>query len=79
MRRGSRQQRGYDVLHDRAKAVLRKTLPAYCGYGCGTLLRPPARWVAAHVIDGRPEYGWMASCPSCNERAKTPNRKVQSV
>jgi hypothetical protein len=40
-----------------------------CAYGCGTLLTAETI-VAAHVVDGRPDLGWTASCSRCNERAK---------
>lgn len=69
-RRGTRQQRGYDADHDRARRQLAATLPAPCAYGCGTTLTPDRPWVAAHVIDGDPSAGWIASCRPCNERAK---------
>jgi hypothetical protein len=69
-RRPSRQARGYDAAHQHARALLLTTLPTTCGYGCGTVLRSHGEMVAAHVVDGRPEHGWMASCRSCNERAK---------
>lgn len=52
-------------------------LPAFCGYGCGTLLMPDDDWVAAHVVDGQPEYGYIAACPTCNERAK--NGRLEPV
>lgn len=63
-------QRGYGAAHQRARAQLALTLPAPCGYGCGTQLNPNGPWVAAHRIDGDPTAGWIASCRSCNERAK---------
>ncbi len=69
-RRPSRQARGYDAAHQRARAVLLTTLPTPCAYGCGKVLRSAAEMVAAHVVDGQPEHGWMAACRSCNERAK---------
>jgi len=56
------------------RASLRTALPGYCGYGCGTWLTPDGRWVAAHVVDGDPAFGYIASCYSCNERAKTSRR-----
>lgn len=62
--------RGYGTEHQAARADLARTLPAPCGYGCGTTLTPDGPWVAAHVIDGDPTAGWIASCRSCNERAK---------
>lgn len=67
--RGSRQARGYDSAHDQARVSLRASLPAPCGY-CGRLVVADGRWVAAHVVDGKPEYGWMAAHHDCNERAK---------
>ena len=69
-RRGSSTQRGYGAEHQRARERLRATLPAPCGYGCGVILWPNGRWVAAHVVDGNPDAGWIASCLRCNERAK---------
>lgn len=63
--------RGYGTAHQRARRELAATLPAPCGYGCGLILSPTGAWVAAHVIDGDPDAGWIASCRSCNERAKT--------
>lgn len=69
-RRGTATQRGYDAEHRVARNDLRQYLPALCGYGCGTLLYPDGEWVAAHVIDGNPNAGWLASCRRCNERAK---------
>ena len=69
-RRASRQARGYDAVHERARAVLETTLPTPCAYGCGTILRSAAEMVAAHVVDGDPTAGWVAACRSCNERAK---------
>jgi hypothetical protein len=68
--RPTRQARGYDRFHDRARRALRATLPAPCGYGCGTWLEPDGSWVAAHRVDGDPTAGWLASCRSCNEQAK---------
>lgn len=68
--RGSSTQRGYDGAHRRAREALRAALPAPCGYGCGTVLDPDGPWVAAHVRDGDPSAGWLASCRACNERAK---------
>ena len=67
--RPSRQARGYDAAHDRARAALLRSLPARCGYGCGTVIETPAQLVAAHVIDGDPSAGWMPSCALCNQRA----------
>lgn len=69
-RRPTATQRGYDAEHRAARAELRNYLPGPCGYGCGRLLMPDGDWVAAHVIDGNPNAGWLASCRSCNERAK---------
>jgi hypothetical protein len=68
--RGTRQARGYGSEHMAARASLRGTLPAPCGYGCGTTLYPNGDWVAAHMVDGDPSAGWLASCRTCNERAK---------
>ena len=63
-------ERGYGTAHKFARARLKRTLPAPCGYGCGRMLTPGGDWVAAHRVDGRPECGWLASCRSCNEKAK---------
>lgn len=63
-------QRGYGIAHQRIREQLRATLPARCGYGCGTLLLPDGDWHAAHRVDGHPELGYIASCVTCNERAK---------
>ena len=68
--RPSAHARGYDTQHRAARAALALTLPALCGYGCGTTLHPGHPWVAAHLVDGDPTAGWIASCPACNERAK---------
>jgi hypothetical protein len=69
-RRPSRQARGYDAAHQAARRALLTTLPTPCAYGCGTVVRAPNEMVAAHVVDGQSAFGWMASCRSCNERAK---------
>ena len=66
----SREARGYGQAHQAARALLAASLPAPCGY-CELLIHPGERWVAAHVIDGKPEYGWKLAHPACNERAKT--------
>ena len=66
--------RGYGSLHQRARRALAETLPGPCGYGCGAWLEPETPWVAAHVVDGDAEAGWIASCRSCNERAKRKGR-----
>src|SRR5512137_3065787 len=68
--RGGSTARGYGVAHQRARAALKGALPAPCGGGCGTPLYPDGDWVAAHVVDGQPEHGWIATCRSCNERMK---------
>ena len=72
--RPSRNARGYDAQHYAARAALAAqiygaggTVP--CGYGCGTRVSADTM-VAAHLVDGRPEMGWIAACRSCNERAK---------
>jgi hypothetical protein len=69
-RRPGRALRGYGREHDAARRALLTTLPAPCAYRCGTVLRSAADMVAAHVVDGDPTAGWVASCRSCNERAK---------
>lgn len=68
--RPPRQQRGYDAAHDAARRALVAQLPTPCGYGCGKTLTTPRQLIAAHRVDGQPEHGWIASCRSCNERAK---------
>lgn len=69
-RRPNAWRRGYNTTHKQARRALEATLPTLCGYGCGTLLTKDTRWMAAHRVDGDPTQGWLASCPSCNERAK---------
>jgi hypothetical protein len=68
--RGTRQTRGYGPEHQRARTELIALLPTMCGYGCGTLLVTPQQLIAAHRVDGHPQYGWLPSCRSCNEQAK---------
>ena len=68
-RRPSPNARGYDAVHQAARRALLATLPAPCGYGCGTRVTIQTM-VAAHVVDGDPSAGWVAACRSCNERAK---------
>ena len=71
--RPTRQERGYGAAHLAARRALldlcRERGAVPCAYGCGTLVTVETV-VAAHVVDGRPDLGWMASCRSCNERAK---------
>lgn len=62
--------RGYGAEHQRARRALVATLPVPCAYGCGAVLADPSQMVAAHVRDGDPGAGWVASCRRCNERAK---------
>ena len=69
-RRGTPAARGYGRPHQAARRQLRDSLPDFCGYGCGTLLMPDGDWVAAHVVDGDASAGYIASCRTCNERAK---------
>lgn len=73
--RGTPEDRGYGAPHRAARAAIAATLPAPCLYGDGTIY-PGQRWVAAHVRDGQPEYGYGPSHPGCNERAKTRYRAV---
>ena len=68
-RRGGTGLRGYGAAHQRARRELALSLPAPCGY-CGTWLTPDADWVAAHLVDGDPDIGWIAACPGCNDRAR---------
>jgi len=53
--------------------MLGASLPAPCGY-CHRIISPAERWVAAHVVDGQPEYGYVVAHPACNERAKATPR-----
>lgn len=75
--RPSREVRGYGREHAAARRALveecteRGAVP--CAYGCGTLVTAETV-VAAHVVDGRPDLGWMPSCRRCNERAKHADR-----
>lgn len=66
----SAHQRGYGRDHQRQRDELKRTLPALCWYGCGTVLEPEGDWVAAHVVDGDPTSPRVASCRRCNEGAK---------
>src|SRR5262245_11651257 len=68
--RGTPAQRGYDAGDREARRLLRETVPGVCGYGCGRWLYPNGSWVAAHVVDGQPQHGWIAACYACNEQAK---------
>lgn len=70
-RRGSTAQRGYGAAHQHERAKLRALLPDWCGGGCGAWLTPDGPWVAAHNLDGHPEYGYHPSCLSCNQRTRT--------
>ena len=72
--RRTTRERGYGVPHERARETLLATLPAPCGYGCGRLLLPDGDWAAAHRVDGNPAAGYLASCRTCNERAKGTGR-----
>jgi hypothetical protein len=68
--RGTRQQRGYDANHDAARRTFIAQLPLPCGYGCGRTLTTARDLVAAHVVDGQPQHGWIPSCVRCNQRAR---------
>jgi hypothetical protein len=59
------------------RRALIATLPAYCAYGCGRLLTHPSEMNAAHVIDGNPDAGVMASCVSCNQLARARNQRLR--
>lgn len=63
-------ERGYDADHQRQRAALKASLPAYCWAGCGRWLEREGDWVAAHVVDGDPSSPRVATCRSCNERMK---------
>lgn len=65
-----RRAANYGYAHRQARAQLAATLPTPCWYGCGTLLQPEDRWVAAHITDGDPNSPRVAACPPCNEQAK---------
>lgn len=65
-----RRAANYGTAHQAERTRLATTLPTHCWYGCGTLLHPGDRWVAAHVHDGDPQSPRVVSCRSCNERAK---------
>lgn len=67
--RPSAAERGYDAAHVRARRLLGARLPGPCGY-CARVIEPSERWVAAHVRDGDPTYGWVAAHPACNVRAR---------
>ena len=67
--RGSRAQRGYGPAHRAARRALAGELPEPCGY-CHLLIQSDQPWVAAHAVDGHPEFGWFAAHPTCNQRAK---------
>lgn len=71
--RGSRQARGYDAAHEAERRALLALLPCPCGYGCGRTLTTPNELVAAHRIDGHPEYGYLPACTRCNQRARATN------
>src|SRR4029077_16002209 len=74
-------ERGYGADHRYARSELAATLPAPCGYCRPTIQRGDA-WVAAHLIDGAPEHGYLGAHPDCNERAKRrggPNRPAAVV
>lgn len=62
----------YGTDHRRARRALMDQLPGYCGYGCGTWLTPDGKWNAAHVVDGDPSAGYIASCIPCNQKARRP-------
>ncbi len=73
-RRPSSGARGYGREHAAARRALvemcREKGAVPCAYGCGTLVTAETVVVAAHVVDGRPDLGWMPSCASCNQAAK---------
>ena len=70
-RRPSPWRSGYNTAHIKARKALAAMLPASCGYGCGAWCGlAKGDWVAAHVVDGDPDAGWIVSCPTCNQRAK---------
>jgi hypothetical protein len=68
-KRGTPSQRGYGAAHQAARKALAAQLPDLCGY-CHKVIRLSDKWVAAHVVDGQPDMGWMVAHPDCNERAK---------
>lgn len=34
------------------------------------MLYPNGEWHLAHVVDGKPEHGYIAACVLCNERVR---------
>lgn len=66
----TRHERGYGKAHYAARRGLARSLPTYCGYGCGTWLTGSSDWIAAHRVDGDASAGYLISCRRCNERAK---------
>jgi hypothetical protein len=71
--RGTTTQRGYGVQHQRVRVALGDILSAPCGY-CGTTIVKGEPFVAAHVVDGQPEHGWMHAHALCNARARQGGR-----
>lgn len=65
-----RRAANYGHAHRTERARLAETLPAACWYGCGLIIQPGDRWVAAHVVDGDPGSPRVVACAPCNERAK---------
>jgi hypothetical protein len=63
-------ERGYGSAHLAQRRELAKRLPCWCEGGCGRWLTIDSRWVAAHVVDGQIQYGYLVTCQSCNEKMK---------
>lgn len=70
-RRGSRQARGYDANHDRARAAMQRRIDAgevvYCARGCGRRITGRL-WHLDHDDEDRTRYKG-ASCVPCNTGA----------
>lgn len=64
--RGTRQDRGYDAVHDRLRARYQADMDAGAGYRCwrcGAAIDPDA-WTLGHCDDDRSRYHGP-ECPSC--------------
>lgn len=66
-RRGTKQERGYDKHHDRARADMAKTVIGTPCARCGLMILPGQPWHADHTDDRTgyigPSHAW------CNESA----------
>jgi hypothetical protein len=63
--RGTRQQRGYDAAHERARAYVKATLSGRpCARGCGHVFKRGEPFHLDHTDD---RDGYLGpSCPRCN-------------